>query len=704
MTLDQRSNAILSYLAEKAGYVPMTEITEKFNISRRTVYYDIEKINNWLKDNHLPEVSHVKTAGFHLEKEAAAQLPEKLNMIKSWHYEYSAKERRAWLAVYLLVRNTPFYLENLMEKVRVSRNTTINDLKGLKRDLERFNLALGFDRKAGYLINGKEDDKREAIVFFLHQVLPQQGWKSLLSKLPNLLNGTNDQFDFFVLEKMPAVEEIVSESEKELNVQFTDEFLHNLSFRLLLFARRLSQGKNVHVNLIEKRVLSGTKEYKVAQKLAGKLSFLFGQDFPEDEIFYITKHLLSSRVQFSESLLDFDSSQDAKVLKEIVSKMVTDFQKLACIVFENREEIENNLFLHVKPAYYRLLYGLEVENNMVDSIKEKYPDIFQITKKVCRHLEIATGKQVNDMESALIAVHFGGWMEKIGAKPADRKRALLVCTTGVGTSRLLQSQLEGLFSTVDIIGCVSLREYEKNQNDADFIISTIPLTERDKPVFVVNSILTETEKEILLKKVNSLLEVEPKKQNSIETVMDIIRSYADIKDEESLRQEIKEYYYQTPALAKKLAKPDLIDLLKPSHIRSLPDAPDWKEAIQLASRPLLENSFISEEYVQAMVENLVKMGPYVVVSPKVAIPHARPEDGVKKLGMSLLQLKKSVSFSSKEEHEVSLVIVLAAIDGETHLKALGQVIKIMSSPEIKAKLLSAATPENIYELIRSYAI
>lgn len=704
MALDQRSNAILSYLTEKSGYVPMNEITEKFNISRRTVYYDIEKINNWLKDNRLPAVSHVKTVGFHLEKEAATQIPEKLNMVKSWHYEYSATERRAWLTVNLLSRNTSFYLENLMEIVRVSRNTTISDLKSLKKDLERFNLDLEFDRKAGYLISGQEEDKREAIVFYLHQVLPQQGWKSLLSQIPNLMNSNKDQFDIFMLEKMPAVEEIVSDSEKELNVQFTDEFLHNISFRLLLFARRLSQGKEVQVDSIEKRVLSGTKEYKVAQKLGGKLSLLFGQVFPKDEIFYITKHLLSSRVQFSESILDFDSSQDAKVPKEIVSNMVTDFQKLACIVFENREEIENNLFLHVKPAYYRLLYGLEVENNMVDSIKEKYPDIFQITKKVSRHLEIATGKQVNDMEAALIAVHFGGWMQKIGAKPADRKNALLVCTTGVGTSRLLQSQLEGLFSTVDIIGCVSLREYEKNQSDADFIISTIPLTEKDKPVFVVNSILTETEKEILLKKVNSLLEVEPKKQNSIEAVMDIIRSYADIRDEESLQREIKEYYYQTPALSKKLTKPDLIDLLKLSHIQSLPKAPDWKKAIQLASQPLLKNNSISEEYVQAMVDNLVKMGPYVVVSPKVAIPHARPEDGVKKLGMSLLRLQQSVSFSGKEAHEVNLVIVLAAIDGETHLKALGQLIKIMSNSETKDKLLSADTPENIYELIRIHSI
>ena len=704
MSLDQRSNAILSYLTEKEGYIPINEITEKFNISRRTIYYDIEKINDWLKDNDLPAIQHVRSAGFHLEKEAVRHIPEKLGMIKKWQYEYSAKERKAWIAIHLMSRNIPFYLENLMEKVRVSRNTTINDLKGLKKELTRFELSLEFDRKAGYLIKGKEEDKRKAIVFYLQHVLPKQGWQNLISQIPIMLNADNENFDFFVFEKMPAVEEIVSESEKDLNIQFTDEFLHSLSFRLLLFGRRLSQGKKVSVDEIEKRVLSGTKEYVAARRIGEKLSLLFGLEFPEDEIFYITKHLLSSRVQFSEAILENDSSQDAKTLMDIVSKMVTDFQKYACIVFENREEIESNLLLHVKPAYYRLIYGLEIEDNMADSIKEKYHDIFQLTKKVSRHLEIATGKQVNDIEIALITAHFGGWMERIGVSPAVRKSALLVCTTGVGTSRLLQHQLEGLFSTVDIIGCVSLREYERNQSDADFIISTIPLTEIDKPVFIVNPILTEAEKESLLKKVNSLLEVEPQKQNSIEAVMDIIRNYADISDEESLQKEIKEHFYETPITSKELYKPHLKDLLKLTHIQTLAEVSDWKKAIQAASQPLLENNYIGEEYVQAMIGNLVKMGPYVVISPKVAIPHARPQDGVKKLGMSLLRLQKSVIFSGKETHEINLIIVLAAIDGETHLKALGQLVKIMSNPEAKDKLIAADSPESIYELIKAYSI
>ncbi|HAQ08264.1 MAG TPA: PTS sugar transporter, partial [Bacillus bacterium] len=534
---------MLSYLSQAQDYVPVKVLGEKFNISRRTIYYDIEKINGWLKEHKLPSVQYVRSAGFFLDEEAASRVPEKLGSLKIWHYEYTPKERKAWLSIYLMARIQPLYLEDLMKKVRVSRNTVIEDIKNLKEELLRFELDLEFDRKEGYIISGKEDDKRKAIVFYLQHVFTEQSWQTVLTQIPMILNTSDEGLDLFDLDKMKAVHFVVSSVEQELNVQFTDEFLHNFTFRILLFVRRLAQGKKVIIDNVEKEILKETKEYQAAMKISQQLADLFNLNFPEDEVVYITKHLLGSRIQFSEDLLLHNSSQEKVMLSEVVTNMVTDFQKYACVFFENRKEIEKNLLLHVKPAFYRIKYGLEIESEMTESLKAKYNDVFQLTKKVIVHLEEAAGKEVNDHEVALIAMHFGGWMERVGVKPAERKNALLVCTTGVGTSQLLWHQLEGLFSTVDILGCVSRRDYEKNLYDVDFIISTIPLKEKDKPVFVVSPILTEAEKEGLLQKVNALVDAKPQQRTSIEAVMSIVQKYANVTDEESLQRELKTYLY-----------------------------------------------------------------------------------------------------------------------------------------------------------------
>ncbi len=283
------------------------------------------------------------------------------------------------------------------------------------------------------------------------------------------------------------------------------------------------------------------------------------------------------------------------------------------------------------------------------------------------------------------------------------KNALLVCNTGIGTSRLLQHQLEGLFSTVDIIGCVSLRDYEQKDLEADFIISTIPLSEKGKPVFVVNPILTDAEKERLLKKVNAFIGIEPQNSSSIAGVMDIIRQHATIKNEESLKSELKQYLQQVSVKKKEVYKPNLKEVLPIEHIQCLPAVTDWKQAIYESAKPLLKKQSVTENYITAMVDVLLEMGPYVVVSPKVAIPHARPQDGVNQLGMTLLQLKKQVPFSENGSKPVNLVIVLAAVDGDTHLKALNQLTKILSKKSLKEELIAAESPEVIYSIIADHS-
>ena len=702
MSLTQRSTAILSHLVKAKTFVSVEELIEKFHISRRTIYYDIEKINDWLKENNLPAVKHVRSAGFMLEEEAINKVPDKLSFLKTDHYEYSAKERKAWLAICLMTRDTPLFLEDLIEIFQVSRNTMLDDLKGLKTELKRFDLTLEAKRKHGYVIVGKEDDKRKAIVHYLQHVLPNQNWQLLLMKIPLILNAHNDGLDLFDFEKMKTVQKIISDSEQELSVQFTDEFLYSLAIRLLLFGKRVSQGKKITIDPVEKDVLAETKEYVAAEKIAEKLSALFEIEFPEDEIFYITKHLLSSRVQFSGDL-QLDAHTDARILADVVTEMVTDFQKYACVFFEDRKEMEKNLLLHVKPAYYRIKYGLEFESEMTESIKEQYHDIFVITKKCISHLETVVGKHVNDHEIALIAMHFGGWMRKVGIKPASRRKALLVCTNGVGTSRLLLHQLEGLFSTIDLIGSVSLREYQQQHWDVDFIISTIPLEEKEIPVYVVSPILTEKEKESLLKKVVGLAETSGKQKSSIDALMEIIQKHATVHDQESLLRDLKQYLYKPEKVGKEIGKPKLRDLLRQENIQIKPEVSNWQEAIRTAAEPLREKGFITPGYIDVMIDNLVKIGPYIVIAPKVAIPHARPEDGVNELSMSLLKLEKAVSFSDKADHDIQLVIVLAAIDGETHLKALSQLTEMLSDKKSFTKIIQAKSAVDIYNVITAFS-
>ncbi|MRG84945.1 BglG family transcription antiterminator [Salinibacillus xinjiangensis] len=699
MSLDKRSTAILMQLIHADSYLSIKELTERLNVSRRTIYYDIDKINHWLESQRLDKIEQVRSAGLILTDETKDRIPDKLGEMHAWHYEYSASERKAWIAIYIMASEEKLHLESLMEKVRVSRNTTIEDIKALKEDIQKFGLDLEFDRKLGYTMLGEETDIRKAIVYYLSLAIPEQNWQSLLAKIQMHVNSLNkgEETQLFDISLLKTLYNIISESEKELNIQFTDDVLHSMSLRLVLFGKRIKQGHIVRVDTVEKEVLSETKAFQAAQYISRRMEKNYHFPVPEEEQFYLTTHLLGARINYSSDDLLNESLSDS--LREVAEKMVNDFQKYACLLFQNRELLIKNLLIHLKPAYYRIKYGLEVENQLLDAVKAKYEEVFMITKKVVHHFEQMVGKSLHENEIAFIAMHLGGWMRKEGATTSERKKALVVCATGVGTSQILKQQLEGLFSTIDITETVSVREYEEGSFDVDLVISTTPVTKKDHPVFVVNPILTDAEKEGLLKKVNLLYNHSTSQALSIDGLMDIIERHADIRDRNKLYEELKHYVKRPEVTLNEHYKPSLTELIKADMIQIQKSVRDWKEAITLAAQPLLQNGFITKHYIEAMIKNVEQFGPYIVIAPKFAIPHAKPEDGVRKLGMSLLRLDEQVSFSKDSKHDVHFLVVLAAMDNETHLKALSQLTQLFSNSEEVKKLKKATSTKEMLKMI-----
>ncbi|MGV2488143.1 UNVERIFIED_CONTAM: transcription antiterminator, partial [Bacillus mycoides] len=386
---------------------------------------------------------------------------------------------------------------------------------------------------------------------------------------------------------------------------------------------------------------------------------VFFVDFPIDEIYYITTHLLGAKVNAQQK--DFEKSE-IDGIHSMVGYMIKDFQHYACVIFQDFKGLASDLYLHMKPAYYRVKYGIEIENPLLYTIQQNYEEVYTLTKKVIHHFEEYVGKIISDDEMAYITMHFGAWMRKEGIVPSPRKTALLVCPNGIGTSRMLQYQLEQVFSSVDILKAISKREYESNTFDVDCIITTTELEKGKIPIFMVNPILTDSEKASLLRKVNVALYGE-NQNDSVDMMMGIIQKYTDILDEKSLKNELREFMSGPVHIDKEEKyKPMLNELLTREFIELENHVETWEEAIRVASEPLLQSGHISEEYISEMIANVKKLGPYIVIAPKIAIPHARPEAGVKKLGMSLLQLKEGVLFSEKQEHAVNLIIVLAAID------------------------------------------
>ena len=84
----------------------------------------------------------------------------------------------------------------------------------------------------------------------------------------------------------------------------------------------------------------------------------------------------------------------------------------------------------------------------------------------------------------------------------------------------------------------------------------------------------------------------------------------------------------------------------------------------------MDHDICEPGYIDAMVQAVRDMGPYMVLAPGIALAHARPEDGMLKVGMSIINLAEPVEFGNEANDPVSLVISFGGIDQESHVEML----------------------------------
>lgn len=142
-----------------------------------------------------------------------------------------------------------------------------------------------------------------------------------------------------------------------------------------------------------------------------------------------------------------------------------------------------------------------------------------------------------------------------------------------------------------------------------------------------------------------------------------------------------------------------LEILSSDKVQVLEQVESWREAINIAASPLREQGYFQQAYIDDMIHSVEKLGPYIVIAPEIAIAHARPNNNVRKIGVSLLKLNQHINFS-EEGHYASLVFVLSAIDNEGHLEVLRSLATTLGNQQTVNNLLKAQTSSEIINIFK----
>lgn len=128
---------------------------------------------------------------------------------------------------------------------------------------------------------------------------------------------------------------------------------------------------------------------------------------------------------------------------------------------------------------------------------------------------------------------------------------------------------------------------------------------------------------------------------------------------------------------------------------------DWQEAIRAAGNLMVADGAVEERFVDAMIRVATEFGPYIVVAPGIALPHARPEDGVIEASIAIVRLKTPVNFGNEDNDPVYLVVALAAVDQEQHIDGLRQLALVLGDDDKIIAIKEATTREELLDIFWS---
>ena len=138
------------------------------------------------------------------------------------------------------------------------------------------------------------------------------------------------------------------------------------------------------------------------------------------------------------------------------------------------------------------------------------------------------------------------------------------------------------------------------------------------------------------------------------------------------------------------------DMLKLENVQIIDGVEDWVEAIHVGVQPLVDTGFVEPRYIDEIIKNTEKFGPYYVLCENLALLHASAEQGVIKKQLAITSLRNPVKFKP-DGYDVRLLVTLAASDPESHLEAMQAISNIFSDQKRIDALVNAPTAEDIYE-------
>ncbi|MFR2775429.1 MAG: BglG family transcription antiterminator [Anaerostipes sp.] len=512
--MSARIKEIIQIIIEEKGYITMKEIAGKMNISERTVYREIPEVTRVLSEYDIT-LETVSKKGIHIigKHENVKKLLE--NLSEKVHIQViEPRERMGYILLYLLHEDDFMKAESLAIDLETSLPTIRNDLKKIQNLVPEYRLKLIQKKGEGIYLSGTRVSKDHLLVNLLMENVE-------MSQCLLWLEGDMDKSHPF-LEKMDqwgysddfckCYQMFSSIQDNMENQGFYMEDQAYLEFVMLVALMIRRHGEQEEVVESEYLLSKGEKEKQWAVDQVRKIvEQTFDFEFRENELSYLAflVHIFVTKKSGKKAV------GGDYLLRSKVVEFIEQVEEHMGIYLSQDQKLMDGLLTHMDKAIKRTRSGMSISNPVIREIEKDYEQLFEIIKQSVS--TVFPDDYFPDDEIGYLVLYFAVSLDNITKKTF---RILVVCSSGMGSSKMLASRLEREIPEIYVRKIVSLIGLGKEDlNDYDLILSTIPLYLDSEAYLKVSPLLNQQELALVKEKIRrhkhrTLKRIEEREKNS----------------------------------------------------------------------------------------------------------------------------------------------------------------------------------------------
>ncbi|MFL1671728.1 BglG family transcription antiterminator [Paenibacillus dendritiformis] len=470
------------------------ELAAMYEVSERSIKYDLESIRMWLKEQGMTLHSS-PSKGIWLECGHAARMALLHRLDEAGEGGFiSQRERTACIILDLLLADEPVPIGRFCKRYDVTRNTIVSDVALAENLLAEHRLEIERTRRGIKLKTG-EQERRIVLENVIYGQLDQADMLQIVQGVA--LRRKPDTFAVYVLDRLlesvvdvnilfVLVANIVQDIERELGSTLSDRVMIGVFIRLCIAIRRCRSASGSASRLpadCADAPQARLMIHSIIRTRLEPLSERYSLALTDGDVWFIglqAEGLAAPQVQGGRH-------KPLPDVYGITMELIRQVEREMQFPFQESPDLVDSLFAHMSSRISKHSLGVADPNPLAKDVMVKYKTMFRHVKAACMNVLREHQIFLTDADIAFIVLHFQTAYER--RIDQHRWRALAVCGTGRGTAQLLTTVIESELKHIRFVATCSVMDVKRAlQNiEVDLIISNLPVS-ADVPVVVVHSI------------------------------------------------------------------------------------------------------------------------------------------------------------------------------------------------------------------------